>query len=96
MGGETERRLLELAVDTHNRFLACVESNAPAPQARSWLRRRRSGSEEVAVEPDPLISMVDTTIGDPVRRLLVQRGRAHAAITELALALEGLRGRKAN
>jgi hypothetical protein len=94
MGGETENRLLELAVDAHNDFLLCVASGVPAPQSRSWLRKRRRGGREVdRMDPDALTAVVDTEIGDRVRSLLVQRGRAHAAITDLALALGDMAGK---
>jgi hypothetical protein len=96
MGGETETQLLGLAVDAHNTFLRCVESSAPAPQRRSWLRRRRPGGNVGQTEADSLMAAVDVELGDPIRDLLVRRGRAHAAITDLALALEGLRARGAN
>ncbi len=92
MGGETESRLLDLAVETHNTFLRCVESGVPAPQRRSWLRLGRRG-EPGLLDVESLSSAVDTEIGDPIRELLVQRGRAHAAITDLALALEGIEGK---
>jgi hypothetical protein len=94
MGGETETRLLGLAVDAHNAFLRCVESSAPPPQRRSWLRRRPNGYSG-QMEDDSLPGLVDGEIGDPIRDLLVRRGRAHAAITDLSLALEGLRERGA-
>jgi len=42
---------------------------------------------------EALISRVDLEIGAPIRDLLVQRGRAHAAITDLALALGDLERR---
>jgi hypothetical protein len=45
------------------------------------------------VDSDALTAVVDTEIGDPVRELLVQRGRAHAAITDLALALGDMAGK---
>jgi hypothetical protein len=93
MGGETEKRLLDLAVDSHNDFLRCVESGTPAPERRSWLRIRRRGGEVTSMDPDALTAVVDTEIGDRVRQLLVQRGRAHAAITDLALALGDMAGK---
>ena len=42
MGGETEHRLQDLAIETHAAFLRCVAARGPttAPQ-RSWMRRRR-------------------------------------------------------
>jgi hypothetical protein len=42
------------------------------------------------------MATVDVELGDPIRDLLVRRGRAHAAITDLALALEGPRAKGAN
>jgi hypothetical protein len=96
MGGETETRLLDLAVDTHNTFLRCVESSAPAPQRRSWLRRRPQDQGVGWTDADALRAAVDGEVGDPIRDLLVRRGRAHAAITDLALALEGLKGKASN
>jgi hypothetical protein len=95
MGGETETQLLDLAVDAHNTFLRCVESSAPAPKHRSWLRRR-GGGKLGQTQADSLMATVDVELGDPIRDLLVRRGRAHAAITDLALALEGLRAKGAN
>jgi hypothetical protein len=95
MGGETENRLLDLAVASHNTFLRCVESGVPAPPRTSWLRWRR-GREARPMDVPSLTSAVDIEIGDAVRELLVRRGRAHAAITDLALALEGLRERPVN
>jgi GTP-binding protein EngB required for normal cell division len=95
MGGETENRLLELAVDSHNEFLRCVESGTPVPQGRSWTWMRRRGGEVSRMDHDALAAMVDTEIGDRVRALLVQRGRAHAAITDLALALHDVAGKTA-
>jgi hypothetical protein len=92
MGGETETKLLALAVDAHNTFLRCVESSAPAQQHRSWLRRR-PGAKDGQNRADSLTAAVDVELGDPIRDLLVRRGRAHAAITDLALALEGLRAK---
>jgi hypothetical protein len=96
MGGETGTQLLGMAVDAHNTFLRCVESSAPAPRHRSWLRRRRSGGQAEQTEANALMAAVDVELGDPIRDLLVRRGRAHAAITDLALALEGLRAKGAN
>ena len=92
MGGVTETRLKALAVDAHNEFLRCVEEGAPAPQPRSWLRLRGRGRRGRQIESDTMTTLVDSRIGDRVRELLVQRGRAHAAITDLALALEALAG----
>jgi hypothetical protein len=92
MGGETEHRLHDLAIETHGAFLRCVAAEgSTTAQPRSWLRRRRrnAGPGEAAVRED-LIARVDIEIGGPIRELLVQRGRAHAAITDLALALGNL------
>jgi hypothetical protein len=94
MGGETEARLLELAVDTHNTFLHCVGAATPAPGPKPWFRRRRGDGAAGRVDNGSLAAAVDAEIGDPIRDLLVRRGRAHAAITDLALTLEGLRGKK--
>jgi hypothetical protein len=47
-------------------------------------------------DADALRAAVDGEVGDPIRDLLVRRGRAHAAITDLALALEGLKGKASN
>jgi hypothetical protein len=90
MGGETETRLLALAVDAHNEFLRCVEADPQLERPRSWLGLRRRDVDRHRADPDSLSTMVDEEIGDRVRQLLVQRGRAHAAITDLALALEGM------
>jgi hypothetical protein len=54
---------------------------------------RRRGGEVTSMDPDALAALVDTEIGDRVRELLVQRGRAHAAITDLALALGDVEGK---
>ena len=91
MGGETETRLLELAVEAHNGFLRCVETEAHPQPSRMWLRpRTRKGGG--GMDTGALTLAVDTEIGDRVRELLVRRGRAHAAITDLALTLEGMTG----
>jgi len=51
-----------------------------------------SGTGELSLREN-LVTRVDEVIGNPIRQLLVQRGRAHAAITELALALGDLERR---
>jgi hypothetical protein len=45
------------------------------------------------LDREDLIARVDLEIGGPIRDLLVHRGRAHAAITDLALALGDLERR---
>ena len=45
------------------------------------------------MDREDLMARVDLEIGGPIRDLLVQRGRAHAAITDLALALGDLERR---
>lgn len=95
-GGETGERLQDLAVDTHAAFLRCVAAEgSSSDRPRSWLRRLRSGAPRGG-EPgaDHVASAVDEEIGGPIRELLMERGRAHAAITDLALALGDL-GRRA-
>ena len=92
MGGETQHRLHDLAIETHAAFLRCVAAQGSTTgKPRSWMRRRRRdtghGEEQ---NRDDLIACVDVEIGGPIRELLVQRGRAHAAITDLALALGDL------
>ncbi|HEU5113796.1 MAG TPA: hypothetical protein VFU96_10795 [Acidimicrobiia bacterium] len=92
MGGETQHRLQDLAIETHGAFLRCVAAEGSTTgTSRSWLRRRRrdAGPAGTANRED-LIARVDVEIGGPIRELLVQRGRAHAAITDLALALGDL------
>ena len=95
MGGETAHRLQDLAIETHAAFLRCVASQgSPTEPGRSWLRRRRSDTHESGgTDREDLIARVDLEIGGPIRDLLVQRGRAHAAITDLALALGDLERR---
>ena len=89
MGGETEHRLQDLAIETHAAFLRCVATeDSTTEPGRSWLRRRRSDTRAGGeMDREDLIARVDLEIGEPIRDLLVQRGRAHAAITDLALAL---------
>lgn len=100
--GEISDRLQALAVEVHASFLACVteaggrEGRPGARQGRRLFRRRRShlvgaAQEEAGVEA--IVRLVDERIGGPIRELLMRRGQAHAAITELALAL-GEEGRR--
>lgn len=92
MGGETGEQLQDLAVGTHAAFLLCVAARGPTrDEPRSWLRRLRKGTPRDGGQGmDELAAVVDAEIGDPIRELLMQRGRAHAAITDLALALGDL------
>jgi hypothetical protein len=103
--GETGVRLQELAVEAHASFLDCLTAargeGGAEPEAipRSWTARFRGrsrlqqpGTGELLQRED-LVTRVDEGIGNPIRQLLVQRGRAHAAITELALALGDLERR---
>ncbi len=93
MGGETENRLQDLAIETHAAFLRCVATtlDTPTESGRSWLRRRRSDTQPGGDKGrEDLTARVDLEMGGPIRDLLVQRGRAHAAITDLALALGDL------
>jgi hypothetical protein len=92
MGGETEHRLQDLAIDIHAAFLRCAAIRGPTSESRgSWLRRRRRDVRPAGeIDRDELMARVDVEIGGPIRDLLVQRGRAHAAITDLALALGDL------
>ncbi len=93
MGGETENRLQDLAIETHASFLRCVATtlDPPTESGRSWLRRRLSDTHRGGDKGrEDLTARVDLEIGGPIRDLLVQRGRAHAAITDLALALGDL------
>ena len=86
---------MDLALDTHAAFLECVASAEPAAEKpRSWMARIRSDARPDPVSvSDDLANAVDVRIGGPIRDLLVQRGRAHAAITDLALALGDLERR---
>lgn len=104
VGGETGARLQDLAVEAHVSFLDCVAaSDRRAAQSEAgprswWARLRREPSPYVpGVARLPsradMIDRVDEVIGNPIRGLLVQRGLAHAAITELALALGDLERR---
>ena len=96
MGGETENRLQDLAMETHAAFLRCVATtlHPPTESGRSWLRRRQSDAQPGGKKGrEDLTARVDLEIGGPIRDLLVQRGRAHAAITDLALALGDLERR---
>jgi hypothetical protein len=92
MGGETQHRLQDLAIETHGAFLRCVAAQgSPTRTRRSWMRRkRRDGGSGDEPNRDDLVATVDVEIGGPIREILVQRGRAHAAITDLALALGDL------
>jgi len=100
LGGETGRRLQELAVEVHGAFLRCVNESgdpirAPRAGSRSWLARVRSTLRSPERDPAPegapdLVTMVDVEIGNPIRELLVRRGQAHAAIADLSLALGDL------
>ena len=92
MGGETQHRLQDLAIETHGAFLRCVGAQgSTAGKPRSWIRRRRrdDGRDEEQNRED-LMARVDVEVGRPIREVLVQRGRANAAITDLALALGDL------
>ena len=100
LGGETGRRLQELAVEIHSAFLRCVNESgdpvrAPGAGSHSWLARVRSTlrppERESAPEAAPdLTTMVDAEIGNPIRELLMRRAQAHAAIADLSLALGDL------
>jgi putative intracellular protease/amidase len=105
VGGETGGRLQELAVEAHVSFLECVAHSQrpggrPEPRPHPWWARLRRmprsphiPSEGDSPGRDHLIDRVDDVIGNPIREILVRRGRAHAAITELALALGDLERR---
>jgi hypothetical protein len=99
--GESGERLQAMAVEAHSSFLDCVARSAEqmgAPPARRRFWRSRFVEAPGPVEEDSvpeareeeLVARVDEVIGDPIRHVLVQRGRAHAAVTELALALGDL------
>ncbi len=104
LGGDTGDRLRHLAIESHAAFLRCVAESDEGDRAqtrgpRSWLGRfrggMRSGGDEAAMtrSSQDLIATVDEVIGNPIRQLLMQRGRAHAAITDLALAIGDLERR---
>ena len=95
MGGGTEHRLQDLAIETHAAFLRCVATEDTGSETRrSWLRRRRIDTHPGGgLDRDAVMRRVDVEVGGPIRDLLVQRGRAHAAITDLALALGDLERR---
>ncbi len=95
IGGETGDRLMDLALDTHAAFLECVAGAEPAAEKpRPWMARFRGEARADPVSSsDDLANAVDVRIGGPIRDLLVQRGRAHATITDLALALGDLERR---
>jgi hypothetical protein len=106
VGGAIGGLLHDLAVEAHVSFLDCVAQaqrgvGETGSRPRSWWARLRRepcpsqvpGGVEPPGEGD-LIDRIDDVIGNPIRELLVQRGRAHAAITDLALALDDL-GRRA-
>lgn len=99
--GESGERLQAMAVEAHASFLDCVarsaeQMGAPPPRRRFWRSRFIEAPGRVEEESAPeareedLVARVDEVIGDPIRHVLVQRGRAHAAVTELALALGDL------
>lgn len=95
MGGETQHRLQDLAIETHGAFLRCVGAQGSTTgKPRSWIRRRRRdvGPDEEQ-NRENLMASVDVEVGRPIREVLVQRGRANAAITDLALALGDLERR---
>jgi hypothetical protein len=90
-----------MAVEVHASFLACVARSAeqmgpPPPRRRFWRSRFVEAPGPIEGEAVPqareedLVARVDEVIGNPIRHVLVQRGRAHAAVTELALALGDL------
>jgi GTP-binding protein EngB required for normal cell division len=98
--GETTDRLHEVSEDVPSLFLACmseVESPATAQNEQRWFWRarvHRQGSTAVdANAAQGLQSAVDLAVGNPIRDLLAARGRAHAAIADLALAVGDLERR---
>jgi len=95
VGGETGDRLLDVALDTHAEFLECVaRAEPPAEKPRSWMARiARVTRPDPGAPSEDLATAVDVRIGGPIRDLLMLRGRAHATITDLALALGDLERR---
>ena len=82
MGGETQHRLQDLAIETHGAFLRCVAAQgSTTAKPRSWIRRRHRDAGPGEQNREDLVASVDLEIGGPIRELLVKRGRAHAAIT---------------
>jgi hypothetical protein len=99
--GETTDRLREVSEDVPTRFIECLaEVGTPAGShdEQRWFWRSRVRRREPAVVDDPeaaraLQSALDLAIGNPIRDLLAARGRAHAAIADLALAVGHLERR---
>jgi len=63
---------------------------------RDRLRRRSRRLPETSLEQERLEAEANRVIGDPIRDLLAQRGRAHAAIADLALSVGHLERRDRN
>jgi hypothetical protein len=103
VGGETQGRLRTLADDVPSRFISCVTDATvepvghPGGAAPNWWQRLRGEGATPApggsLSEAALRSGMERAIGDPIRELLAERGRADAAIAELALAV-GRIGRK--
>jgi len=100
--GETAERLREMAAEVPTRFLECIadvlSSSVPSVvEPSSWrdrLRKRLAATpEDVPEGHGELRSVLDLTIGDPMRDLFAARNRSHAAILDLALAVGHLERR---
>jgi hypothetical protein len=100
VGGEAGDQLRAFAKEVASLFLGCViDATMAEPQGtvRSRLWRRRDGPPARAggapIDGVGLAAELDRVIGGPLREILARRGKAHAAIVELSLAVADL-GRK--
>jgi len=98
--GETTDRLHAVSEDVPSLFLACmseVETPATAQNEQRWFWRarvhRQAPTALDANVAQGLQTAVDLAVGNPIRDLLAARGRAYAAIADLALAVGDLERR---
>jgi hypothetical protein len=102
--GEISGHLRELAVEVPSAFLGCaadadMRSALPGERSASWLGRllrtqeRDSSPTDESSARERLETSVNRAIGHPIRELLSRRGKAHAAISDLALAVGDLERR---
>jgi len=100
--GETGDRLRDFAEEVPSLFHRCMSETALHPEERGpmslrdRLRRRSRRLPETSLEQERLEAEANRVIGDPIRDLLAQRGRAHAAIADLALSVGHLERRDRN
>ena len=98
--GATSDGIAEIAEDVPSRVLGSVAAgvapNSPKDRSggswRSMARRLKpTATASETSSGQSLSSALDREIGDPIRDLLAARGRAHAAITDLSLAVSDLK-----